>query len=282
MVIAFWNIDKNEKKKANQDFSDVLIDLVMEYGVDILLLAEANNKTILNFIKKSQRIFPQRPFRQILGSKGRTAVLTTYSSTVFFDRSNLYPSTRWDAFLIEIPGIIRFNLFSVHFHSKLNWSDSSLALECTNLIRDIQIVESKTICDETVLIGDFNMNPFEDGLVAANGIHAIQDLAYAHHTTKGREIDGSNYKYFYNPMWNFFGDFKKPMGTHYHRTSHTVSQEWNIYDQVIFRPSMKVHLDKDYVEIIQRIKTYDLVGYFGRPDDGKYSDHLPLDFKLKI
>lgn len=194
----------------------------------------------------------------------------------------MYHSKRWDAFLIEIPGVIRFNLFSVHFHSKVNWSESSLALECTNFIRDILFVESKTACDETILIGDFNMNPFEDGLVAANGIHAIQDLEYANNTTDGREIDGNKYKYFYNPMWNFFGDFKKPMGTHYHRTSHSVSQEWNMYDQVIFRPSLKAHLDKDYIQVIQRIKNYDLVGYYGRPKDNKYSDHFPLVFKLKI
>ncbi len=82
MVIAFWNIDKNERKKANQDFSDVLIDFVMEQGVDILLLAEANNKTVLNFIKKSQRILSPRSFKQILGSKVEEALpIAAYIAT---------------------------------------------------------------------------------------------------------------------------------------------------------------------------------------------------------
>ncbi len=103
---------------------------------------------------------------------------------------------------MTIPSIINLNIISVHFHSKVNWSSASLALECTNLSRDIAIIENDTNCENTILIGDFNMNPFEDGIVAANGLNAIQDLNYSIQREK-RIIDRVSYKYFYNPMWNF-------------------------------------------------------------------------------
>jgi hypothetical protein len=283
MVIGFWNIGKNNNKKPTDDFSEVLIDFVAAYGIDILLLAEVNDVTTRNFLMMAQRLFPAAPFYHIVSSKARTTLLTSYSPALFEDKSGLYPSSRWDSFLLQLPGKIPLNLISVHFYSKVNWSESSLALECANFARDIFLVEENTGCKETILIGDFNMNPFEDGMVAANGLHALQDLDYTVSAQRrGKRIDGTKYKYFYNPMWNFFGDFKRPMGTHYHRTAGHVSQEWNTYDQVIFRPSLKIYLPEDYVRIIDRIGSYDLTSKFGRPNKKDYSDHLPILFKLNI
>ncbi len=273
MVIGFWNINV-------KDLSDNIIDLVNEQQIDILVLAEAQDKTIIDFLSKSKLIHVQRPFKQI-SSGEKLTVLSSLSPTTFLSKNSLFNSPRWTIYQIEIPTVIRFNLASVHFHSKVNWSRESLALECVNFSRDISIVESKTGCYETILIGDFNMNPFEDGLVASNGLNAIQDLNYVVKRPIGRNIDGVDYKYFYNPMWNFFGDFKKPFGTHYCRPAGHISQEWNIYDQVMFRGTIKKYLDTSYVNIIDEIAGDKLTKSFSRPDKKNYSDHLPITLKLK-
>lgn len=282
MVIAFWNLDKNEREKVPIDFSDILLDFVTEYGIDIFFLAEVNSSTIANFLAKNRYRQNTRHFTQVINAKARTTLLTSYSPKLFSDKSGLYPSHRWDAFLLQIPGIITLNLISVHFHSKVNWSEYSLALECANFARDIITIEKNTGCNETILIGDFNMNPFEAGMVAANGLHAIQDLEYSFSMKNGRNIDGTDYQYFYNPMWNFFGDFQRPLGTHYNRTSGHVSQEWNTYDQAILRPSLKPRLGKDFIRIIDKIGGNLITSdYFGRPNDRDYSDHLPIVLELK-
>jgi hypothetical protein len=275
MNIGFWNINK-------KDISDLLVDFVNEQQLDILLIAESEEKTILDFLIKNNKKNSSRLFNQISSDNTKVSFLSSYPISQFVNKSKLFISQRWSAYQIEIPTIIKLNIFPVHFHSKVNWSESSLALECVNFSRDIEIVEKKTGCFDSILIGDFNMNPYENGVVSANGIHAIQDLEYAGNRPKGREIDGIHYNYFYNPMWNFFGDFKKPFGTHYYRTSGFISQEWNIYDQVIFKASLKKFLFGDYVQIITNIAGENLIKAFNRPDKQNFSDHLPIIFKLII
>lgn len=285
MTIAFWNINNNT------DLADMLIDFVKENDIEILLLAESQKSKkndrgctvddiLLDFIIKSKSMLTS-VFNIIPNSDFRVKVISSLDPKVFTLKSSLFNSSRWSAFHINIPGVIKLNLFPVHFYSKINWSEHSLALECVNFSRDVSIVENDTYCFNSILIGDFNMNPFEHGVVASNGIHALQDLNYLATEIKGREIDGSYYKYFYNPMWNFLGDESPPYGTMYHRASGHVSHEWNIYDQVILRPELKKYITKKSTKIITSIAGQSILKKYDRPNE-KYSDHLPITITLKI
>lgn len=276
MKIGFWNVG------TKNDLSDMLVSWTNERQLDIICLAEVSDNVKLSFLKKINKSGTTKSFKQVKCAKSKITIISSYSASVFKDKSHKYSSGRWTAHKIQIPGLITFNLLAVHFHSKVNWSEASLSLECVNFSRDIELIESITKCKNTVLIGDFNMNPFENGLVAANGINAIPDLEYASKRKKGRRIDGINYNYFYNPMWNFFGDFNKPYGTHYCRPSGHISHEWHIYDQLILRPSMKQYFDKPFVEITTNISGSSLITNLKRPDNKNYSDHLPIIFNLKI
>lgn len=80
---------------------------------------------------------------------------------------------------------------------------------------------------------------------------------------------------FYNPMWNFLGDFRKPYGTHYANESDIY---WNIYDQVIIRPELRERFVDDSLRIITEIETLTLLDAKGHP---AISDHLPITFEIK-
>jgi hypothetical protein len=318
MNIAFWNIDKKE-------LSDIILDLIRIKEIDILVLAECEDSTVNNVLFKAKSIDVN--LNQIASKKNKLKVLSRYKPEIFTDKSDLYSSSRMVSHFVKIPNKIAFNLVSVHFHSKVNWSDQSLAMECVNLSRDILKVEEITGCENTILIGDFNMNPFEYGFVSANGLNAIPDLDYAFKKSS-RIVDGSNYKFFYNPMWNYMGDSTIPFGTHYCRPSGHISYEWHFYDQVLFRPSIKNYLKKaslselvqqlkeesptlkellgeamiekfadkiknesktikqllnkpSYIEIVTEILKESLIDTtLLRPEDKKYSDHLPVILKL--
>lgn len=274
MNIAFWNVQK-------KNISSILVDLVINDQVEILCLAEASDVLIIDFLKIINIRLPGRKFYDIPIKKGKVKVLSSLAPSVFNDCTHSFYSKRWSALLISIPKRFTINLICVHFHSKVNWSEISLALECVNLSRDVLDIEKSNSCTETILIGDFNMNPFENGIVAANGLNAIPDLNYAV-SNPIRRIDGTEYRYFYNPMWNYFGDNNLPYGTHYFRPSGHVSHEWHIYDQILIRPTLKQHFKKSDIKIITKIGTEDLTKTYNRPDKIKYSDHLPISINLTI
>lgn len=285
MVIAFWNINNNT------DLVDLLVDFVKEQSVDFLLLAESDKNPkgkrnctvddiILDFLIKSKKVIGKN-FNLVPNSDFRVKTLTSYDLSYVASKHSEINSERWSAILFDMPGLIKLNLFPVHFPSKVNWSDTSLALECANFARDIKHIEGKTNCSNSILIGDFNMNPFGKGVVAANGINALQDLNYLKDNPQGREVNGVFYRYFYNPMWNHFGDENVPFGTLYHRNSDLVSYEWNMFDQVILRPEMRSYLKKDSIQIVTKISGQRLTKKYERPDDN-YSDHLPIIVTLKI
>lgn len=279
MNIGFWNINSFDN---NKDLSNSLVSLTLEKQLDIICIAEIKPVIVDSFLKKLNNLGTNQKYTKIKSCKDKVTVISRYPNTVFEDKSSIYESNRWITHKISIPSIITFNLISVHFPSKVNWSEAGLALECVNLSRDISKIEDDTKCSETILIGDFNMNPFEHGLVAASGINALVDLNYAVKKSKGREINGTHYKYFYNPMWNFFGDFTEPYGTHYCRVPGHISHEWHIYDQIILRPSLEPYLKRPFVEIVAKIYNENLTKNFGRPDSENYSDHLPIVLKLKL
>jgi len=273
MKIAFWNIHKKE-------LSDILVEFVNERQIDILILAETYGNTVLEFIKKQKLYNSKRIFNHV--SNGKIDLLSIYSRSNFTKENEIIKSPRWESFLIEIPTTIKLNLFCIHFHSKVNWSEDSLALECVNLAQDIKAIEAKSGNSNTILIGDFNMNPYESGLVAANGLHALPDLNHISKKANGRIIDGIEYKYLYNPMWNFFGNNSKPFGTYYYREPGHVSKEWNIYDQIIFRPNLSKLIKNNDIKIVDSIGGKSLVSNLNRPNRSSYSDHLPILLKIKI
>lgn len=96
---------------------------------------------------------------------------------------------------------------------------------------------------------------------------------------KTREVGSKEYGMFYNPMWNFFGDFTPPYGTYYFNNSETQNTYWNIYDQVIFRPALKERFVKESLKILTETKEIYLLDAKGHPNK-KISDHLPITFEI--
>lgn len=274
MNIGFWNIYK-------KDNSDVIVQIMIENEIDIMCLAEVkSNQITIDIIKKYSAITNKNLYA-IKSTKDKVIFLSRLDYKIFTDLSAKYNSKRLVSFLIELPTKIKINLIGVHFHSKNNWSDISLAMECVTLSNAIKDIEKFTKTTNTILIGDFNMNPFESGLLSTNGLNTISDKEYLK-TNKGRLVDNTHYPFFYNPMWNFFGDKKEAKGTFFYRNSGNISYEWNLFDQVLLRPSLIKHLNHDAIKIITKTSTQKLISKFGRPDKKDYSDHLPIILNLNI
>jgi endonuclease/exonuclease/phosphatase (EEP) superfamily protein YafD len=168
---------------------------------------------------------------------------------------------------------------AVHFPSKLHWNNDSQAFECVALARAIAEAEKIAGHDRTILVGDLNMNPFESGVVGAAGLNATMVRSRA--SRQFCTVQGQDYQFFYNPMWGHFGEHdRKPPGTYYRDSNQHVNYCWNIFDQVLIRPSLLDMLAPDGVEIVTHAGRFPLLTPRGLPDRARGSDHLPLLFRL--
>lgn len=85
---------------------------------------------------------------------------------------------------------------------------------------------------------------------------------------------------FYNPMWSFLGDDRKPYGTYYYGGSGIDNTYWHIYDQVIIRPALRERFVDNNLKILTETSSRYLLNSKGHPDT-EISDHLPIMFEIK-
>lgn len=165
----------------------------------------------------------------------------------------------------------------VHFPSKLNAGETELLIEATKLKSSIEEAECLSRNNKVVVVGDFNMNPFEQGMTVAASLQAVSCRKVAL-TKNSRIVYGTRYSMFYNPTWNLFGDAEEPSGTYYYDRGGQEVLYWNMFDQVIIRPSLIQYFVHESLKIIKDVNNISLVDAKGRPS---VSDHLPIAFEIQ-
>jgi len=99
--------------------------------------------------------------------------------------------------------------------------ESSQKYESIAVASSIARIEDEQKIANTLVMGDFNQNPFEEGMVSAMGFHATRHKEVANRKT--RKVLGRNYRFFFNPTWKFLSYDHKPPGTYYYSTPQHVS-----------------------------------------------------------
>ena len=61
-----------------------------------------------------------------------------------------------------------------------------------------------------------------------------------------------------------------------------VNYHWNVFDQVLIRPSLVDNFDKESLKFVDFDGEKSLLKNNGTPNKDKYSDHLPLVFTLNL
>lgn len=183
----------------------------------------------------------------------------------------------WSIKIGQPPGIL---LAVAHFVGKNYLSSAEQGMLAQEMAKEINRIEETVGHERTLVVGDFNMNPFEDGLTSATSLHAVMTRKIAQ--KKQRVFQGNSYRYFYNPMWGLFGDRPdRPPGTYYHSSAGLAELFWHMIDQVLLRPDLMEFLDD--LAILDRIDGETLLTeQAGVPQQTTYSDHLPLAFRLNL
>ena len=270
-TFLFWNINR-------KPLGDEIYRLVELHDVDVLMLAECRISVgaMLVSLNRDDRGW-EFPFSE----REKIRVFTRFNSTFLSPRLE---EPRWTIRELLLPGLPSIIMAIVHLHDKRSWNEASQSAACFDLSLDIKNVELQVGHHRTLVVGDFNMNPFEPGMLAANGLHTEATRSIARKTS--RIVDEKTHRHFYNPMWNFFGDETNgPAGTYYYKSSELVRMPWNMFDQILIRPELFPFLKTNEIEILTGDSEEDEKSFLtaqGTPTKKRGSDHLPLLFKLNL
>lgn len=270
MNFLFWNIGKKNIYKT-------ISALCSDYNIDILILAESqiSDFDMLQSLNKDKVAYSSNsPISQCEKIKIYTRFKSEYIAPIKENK-------RYTLRLLTIPDKIKINLIGIHFIDKMNNDEEDQRTEAEMLTKWINDIETQTNNCNTIVVGDFNMNPFETPMISAKMFNASKSSKIAIRGT--RIVRGITYKYFYNPMWGLLGDLNSDIaGTYFYQHSLIANYNWNIFDQVILRPDLIDKFDKPSLKIIQSLKDGTSLIKNNRPDKDKFSDHLPIMFTLNI
>lgn len=272
VTFLFWNV-------YGRSLETRIGRIAAANSVDVLMLAEcptpsATLLAALNIAGVGVYCYPFSPD----GANQKVKILTRFSESMIapqFDDD----MGRFTIRTLKLAPASDILLGVVHLVSKNDYTDEEQAGFAAGFASDLNRVEDDLGNRRSILVGDFNMNPFEKGIIGAQGFHAVMTKRQARRIQ--RIVQGKKYRYFYNPMWGQFGDRTAgPAGT-YHRSSSNPHQYfWNIYDQVLLRPALMDSL-RD-LEILTSDGNDSLLSSNGLPLKNGGSDHLPLLFRMDL
>ena len=269
MNFLYWNVN-------GKDVADTVMDAVIQHSIDVLVLSECNfvGSSFIKGLnsqldKKLGLVFNTLDDPKILTS------LPTELVVPLLDSEGL-------SIVKFLPPIgPEFLLAAVHLPSKMFRDPDDQTQVALRLARDIGRIEEDVGHKRTIVLGDFNMNPFDPGMVGSESLHSVMTKTIA---SKGsRKVRGEERHFFYNPMWNHFGESHSlPAGSYYYQSSKEVAYYWHIFDQVLIRPDLLAHFEEDSLQILACIGSASLTNSKNIPIRTKFSDHLPIKFSLNL
>lgn len=160
-TFLFWNLNG---KRIEQ----LVANLAQLHDVDLVILTECAIPTAVMLDALNQDASPK--FHLTEGECREIVIYTRFSSQFL---QMAFETSRLTIRRMRLPDTDEILLAAVHHPSKLHWRDGSQNAECHGLSSSIRRIEDEEGHRRTVLVGDFNMNPFQEGVVAANGLNAV-------------------------------------------------------------------------------------------------------------
>ncbi len=267
--VLFWNL-------YNKNLINPLIDLIKENKTDVVTLAEATNlniSAVLNYLKVNGDEWKDI---QISSTNDIRVLAKKEIQIIPFKEEHHYA-----IYKVKKKEQLNSLLIVVHLLSKMNKSDEAQYNRAYNISRELNKYEQELFGEKerrTIVVGDFNMQPYESGICSGYGFNATMSAFHA--SKKTREVDGEITYLYYNPMWALMGANKFVQGSYYSSSDKNDNAiYWYSFDSVLLRPYFIDKFNWDYFAIIQETKQHNFVPNT-TIDKARYSDHLPIRFEI--
>jgi hypothetical protein len=266
VAFMFWNV-------ARKPVQDVVAIACCIHRVDVLLLAECNLATgaVIAALNEEQA---GPSFSEIVPAQTRVRLFSRLPRSCVHP---LFSGLRFSIYRIAPPLGLELLLVAAHLPSKLHGTDGDQYYVARDMRSRIAVYERHVGHQNTLIVGDLNMNPFDIGMTAADGLHGVMDKRIV--ARGSRQMRGKIWDFFYNPMWSRLGDESDgPTGTYRYTSSGLDNLYWHTFDQVLIRPDPLPYYDRHKLLVLSQVGPYALETASGI--DESFSDHLPVVIEL--
>lgn len=256
----FWNLRRNA-------IEDYVIDCLAENNIDIAAFSEYEG---IDFSKIE--ITLGNFYRRIQGVQvgGKVSLFVKKSLVV----EVVQQQHRYNIYIVKT-GVKDYILSTIHLEDRRNNTTADRIATINNLVTDIEKTEELLKCNNTIVIGDFNANPYDEELLSRYAFNAVlfKNVINSSEITTSK---GLKRKRFYNPILNYISEDTGMYGSFYHAQNHNTPY-WHCLDQVLVRKSLvNCVVDMKY---LKEINSRELLNKIA--PNKKISDHLPLMFGIK-
>lgn len=171
--IVFWNVN-------NRDLTDAVCALAVSTAADVLILNENTVPSSATLHALQRSVSADFYYPTFISEKR----FHCFCRNASLDVSEIHEGFRTSVRKFRL-GHQRILLVLVHGLDVRNYDSNKRLLFTAKLADEIKFIKEDKKNNKLVLLGDFNMNPYDDGMNEAEGLNAMMTKACAEKRTRG-------------------------------------------------------------------------------------------------
>ena len=257
MNILFWNLNNNplhfQVRKC-----------ILEMDVDIAIFAE-------HHATEFEKVVKNTCYQRIEGFGGCSKIVAISKSPV--KMAVKQEQSRYILYEVEFHEE-KYAVAGIHLQDRRS-ADESIRLETIRRLKaDIHKLEVNIRTNNTIIIGDFNSNPYDRELLQMDAFDAVLFKKIINHA-ETHTVNGIKRRRFYNPVLHFICEDTENYGSFYYDNG-SYSPIWHCLDQILLSKTLSSRInDMKYLKSIGRTSLMNTV----KPK-ASISDHLPLYVRI--
>lgn len=258
--ILFWNLKRNQ-------IEDYIVECIAENNVDIAIFSEFEE---IDFVKIEKGLGSM--YRRIFAVQADKKVTLIAKST--FSATIIQQQNRYNIYNVKT-ALKDYILVAIHLEDRRNYKPAERIETIKSLVADIEETEEILKCSNTIVIGDFNANPYDEELLSKFAFNSVLFKSIID-KSEFTNPNSSKKKRFYNPILHYISEDTEMYGSFYHEKEY-MTPYWHCLDQVLVRKELANNVE--YIKYLKSINTKDLLK--NTIPNVKISDHLPLLINLQ-
>lgn len=253
--ILFWNLKKNS-------IEEYIVSCIIENDIDVAIFTEYDG---IDFNALEKKLRTQYKTAAYVQNDIKVKIIARCSIEV----KVLQEQHRYCIYQIKSE-MNTYLVCGTHLEDRRNYKSADRIQTISNIVSDVEENEDIFQCDNTIVIGDFNANPYDDELLSVYAFNSVLFKSVIQQNEM-KEWNGTKKKRFFNPILHYISEETGMYGSFYYSGSHETSY-WHCLDQAIVRKGLVNKISS--VKYLKKIDGYELIKDI-RPNK-EISDHLPL------